>query len=339
MKLKTKYQILLFSAIISVPLLLLSISIFISIIYKTVFKTTNNNIPFHESFAYPTMLITFFLSLLLLALLFSKSINSLLHKINILNQTIGHLASDKRIPDKLEVKSDDEIGKLIKSVNLLIERTTYRELELKQQKELKKELLNKLKHDINTPLTAVRLQLFYLEEKLHDQTPILESLYQQIQYISELSNELNLYSTDMLENSYIVNEEVNLNDLLDSMVKKWSYLYSIHDVDLVYKPADKDLIWKSNALWIQRLFDNIFQNTLKHSKATQLDVFIKNHVVFFSDNGIGFDVNRKSDGLGLKIIEDICRMLYLRNTVRSDKNGTVFCFEVNGLEELPIKTI
>ncbi len=219
MKLKKKYQLLLFIAVISVPFILLLISILMSVIYDLAFKTKNNDIPFHESFAYPTMLGVFILSLLLLAFLFSKSINSLLNKINLLNETIRNLASDEEVPNKLEIKSNDEIGNLTKSVNLLIERTTYRELELKQQVEMKKELLNKLRHDINTPLTAVRLQLFYLEGQYTDQAPLLQSLYQQIDYISELTNEYNIQSTDALDNSYILNDEVNMNDLLEMMVK------------------------------------------------------------------------------------------------------------------------
>lgn len=329
MKLKKKYQLLLFSAVISVPFLLLLISISMSVIYNFAFKTKNNNIPFHKSFAYPTMLVVFFLSLLLLAFLFSKSINSLLNKINILNKTIRNLASDEKIPNKLDIKNDDEIGELIKSVNLLIERTTYRELELKQQEEMKKELLNKLRHDINTPLTAVRLQLFYLEGQYDEQAPILESLYQQIQYIAELTNEFNLQSTDKLESSYVLNHEVNIHDLLEAMVKKWDYLYSIHDVELIYNPIHKDLIWTSNDLWIQRLFDNIFQNTLKHSKAKKLEITIENHVVSIKDNGIGFDMNGKSAGLGLKIIQDISRMLNIKYTLQSDGNGTIFYFTAN----------
>lgn len=123
------------------------------------------------------------------------------------------------MPDKIEVKRADEIGELIKSVNLLIERTTYRELELRQQEEIKKELLQKLRHDINTPLTALRLHLFYLEDQCHGQA-VFESLYQQIEYISELTNEFNLYSAETLESSYIVNEEVRLNELLETAVKK-----------------------------------------------------------------------------------------------------------------------
>lgn len=326
MKLKKKYQLLLFSAVISVPFLLLLISISMSVIYNLAFKTKNNNIPFHESFAYPTMLGVFFLSLLLLAFLFSKSINSLLNKINILNKTIRNLASDEKVPNKLDVKNDDEIGELVRAVNLLIERTTYRELELKQQEEIKKELLNKLRHDINTPLTAVRLQLFYLEGQYNDQAPILESLYQQIQYIAELTNEFNLQSTDTLESSYVLNHEVNIHDLLEDMVKKWDYLYSIHDIELIYNSINKDLIWTSNDLWIQRLFDNIFQNTLKHSKAKKLEITIENKVVSIKDNGIGFDMNRKRAGLGLKIIQDISRMLNIKYTLQSSEDGTIFYF-------------
>lgn len=332
MNLKKKYQVLLFSAIISVPVVLLVISILMSIIYESTFKMKNKGIPFHESFAYPTMLVVFFLSLLLLAFLFSKSINSLLNKINILDKTIRNLASDEKIPNTLDVKKNDEIGELIKSVNILIERTTYRELELKQQKEVQKELLNKLRHDINTPLTAVRLQLFYLEGQYTDQAPILDSLYKQIQYIADLTNEFNIQNTNTLENSYIINDEVNLNDLVETMFKKWGYLYSTHDIELIYKPKNKGLIWLSNDLWIQRLFDNIFQNTLKHANATKLEISIENDVVTIRDNGNGFDIHSTSEGLGLKIIEDIARILNITYTLDSNESGTVYCFTSNKID-------
>ncbi|WP_313890964.1 HAMP domain-containing sensor histidine kinase [Psychrobacillus sp.] len=324
MKLKRKYQLLLFSAIVSVPLLLLFISILIAAIYDFAFKTNNNGVPFHESFAYPTMLAVFLISLVLLALFFSKSINSLLNKINMLNHTIRNLASDEKTPNKLDVQREDELGELIKSVNLLIERTTYRELELKQQEEMQKEIFHKLRHDINTPLTALKLQLFYLEDNSNNHTFILESLDQQVQYIADLTSEFNLQPTASLENSYILTNEVNMNDLLEMMVKKWGYLYSVQNVELIYACSQKDMVWTSNALWLQRLFDNIFQNTLKHSKAKRMEITIDSGVVKFRDNGIGFDTNRKHAGLGLKIIEDTARILNLECTMHSDKNGTLF---------------
>ncbi|MFF2857209.1 ATP-binding protein [Peribacillus sp. NPDC058002] len=326
MKLKKKYQLLLFIAVISVPFILLLNSILMSVIYDLAFKTKNDDIPFHQSFAYPTMLGVFILTLLLLAFLFSKSINSLLNKINILNETIRNLASDKEIPNILEIKSNDEIGKLTKSVNLLIERTTFRELELKQQEEMKKELLNKLRHDINTPLTAIRLQLFYLEGQYTDQVPLLQSLYQQIDYISELTNEYKIQSTDALDNSYILNDEVNMHDLIEMMVKKWGYLYNMHGIELIYHPLHGKLEWISNDLWLQRLFDNVFQNVLNHSRADKLVITIENNGISIKDNGIGFDIDSNSKGLGLKIIEDIAKTLHIKYNLQSNESGTSFCF-------------
>lgn len=327
MKLKSKYRLLLFSAIISVPLLILVISVFMSVFYNIVSK--NSNIPFHESYAYPSMLIVFVFSFFILAFLFSKSINSLLNKVNLLNQAIRKLASDdKIIPNKMEVSGEDEIGELIRSVNLLIERTTFRELELKQQEEIKQELLTRLRHDINTPLTAMRLQLFYLEEEFKDQSSILESLTNQIQYIAGLTNEFNLQSTDTLESSYVVKDEVNINTLLETMVNKWNYLYSIHDIQLIYKQLDEDLVWISNGLWLQRLFDNIFQNSLRHSKASKFEVSIENRVVIIRDNGVGFNMTDKGMGLGLKIIDDIARILNIKYTLESNNNGTFFSFTI-----------
>ncbi|MGE8005027.1 histidine kinase dimerization/phospho-acceptor domain-containing protein [Lysinibacillus sp. NPDC093216] len=329
MTLKTKYRLLLFTAIVSVPIVLLGISVSMSIIYEFAFKTRNKGTPFHESFAYPTMLIVFFLSLCLLAFLFSKSINSLLAKINMLNKTIRDLASNESTPSTLEAGSEDEIGQLIQSVNILIERTTYRELELKQQQEQQKELLQKLRHDINTPLTALRLQLFYLEDYYKEQPKLVESLNEQIQYIASLTNEFNLQSLDDIENSYIVTEQVQLAILLETMIKKWSYLYRMHNIELIYHPEDTHLAWTSNELWLQRMFDNVFQNTLKHSNATKLEITITDSMIFMIDNGIGFEQNRLSGGLGLKIIDDIARILQVSYSLHSTEEGTSFCFSIS----------
>lgn len=323
MTLKHKYQLLLFSVVISVPLSLIVINFIMMGIYHIAYGS--KNVLFHESFAYTAMMVLFGLSFFLLAFVFSKSINSLLTKINLLNRTIRDLASNEQLPSKLEVKQEDELGELIKSVNLLIDRTAYRELELQQQEEIKKELLQKLRHDINTPLTAVRLQLFYLENQFAGQVSLFESLYGQIDYIAELTNEFTVQSGETLEDSYLVQTEVAVSDLLATMVTKWSYLYSVEEIALCYHPKNNVLLWKSNNLWLQRLFDNIFQNALKHSQATKLEVTIEDNMVTIQDNGIGFDLGRPANGMGLKIIKDIAQLLQLDYKVQSCEKGTLFC--------------
>lgn len=324
MKLKKKYQITLFTVIISVPVSVLLINFIMLEVYKIASKIRGTHSPFYKSFAYPTMLVLFVISFFLLSLIFSKTIHSLLKKINTLNQTIWGLASNEKVPNKIEITGKDEMGELTNSVNLLIERTAYREMELKQQEEIQREYLNKLRHDISNPLTAIRLQLFYLEEQ--ETSLSFESLYQQIQYISDLTNEFNLNHIDPMEASYIMMSEVNVSDLLSGMVKKWDYLYSINGIKLNYLSLDEELVWISNNLWLQRLYDNVFQNTLKHSKASTLEIIIQEGVVMMKDNGQGFNYHDDHKGLGLKIIEDLSGLLNIKYSLLSTARGTEFTF-------------
>lgn len=130
MKLKKKYILILIAVMCSMPISTLLINVIVVKVYKVISASESEQIPFHESLAYPMMYVLFGLSFFLLAFVFSKSIHSLLNKITILNKTIKNLAENESIPETVDIQSDDEIGELIKSVNLLIERTTYREMVL-----------------------------------------------------------------------------------------------------------------------------------------------------------------------------------------------------------------
>jgi len=77
------------------------------------------------------------------------------------------------------------------------------------------------------------------------------------------------------------------------------------------------------------MFDNVFQNTLKHSKATKLEITMKDNQIFMMDNGIGFEQNRVNGGLGLKIVDDIARFLQVSYSLHSDEEGTSFCFSIS----------
>nr|WP_039076002.1 hypothetical protein [Bacillus sp. MSP13] len=57
-----------------------------------------------------------------------------------------------------------------------------------------------------------------------------------------------------------------------------------------------------------------------------MEFMIGNGTVSIRDDGIGFDQNENSEGLGLKIIEDICRLLAMTYELQTNENGTGFLF-------------
>ncbi len=72
----------------------------------------------------------------------------------------------------------------------------------------------------------------------------------------------------------------------------------------------------------------ILRNTLKHAKATKVDIEIEidNELIFrYRDNGIGFDTAKGYEGIGLKNIEARVAKLKGAVSVESSQNqGTSY---------------
>lgn len=82
-----------------------------------------------------------------------------------------------------------------------------------------------------------------------------------------------------------------------------------------------------------KVIQELLSNTLKHAQATeihiQLSQFDDEIQLIFEDNGIGFDVNKISRGLGLNSIQKRIAKMQGGLTIDShEKSGTTFIFEI-----------
>ncbi len=85
------------------------------------------------------------------------------------------------------------------------------------------------------------------------------------------------------------------------------------------------------ALQLYRVVQEALNNALKHANATEILIQINaesnNISVLIEDNGIGFDLNRVSDGIGLQNIRKRAEFLQAELSIDSSKEGTsVFLF-------------
>jgi len=75
----------------------------------------------------------------------------------------------------------------------------------------------------------------------------------------------------------------------------------------IYYKADNNISWatipQNIAYQTYRIIQELLSNSIKHSKATHIDIFLtlKDNIlnIEISDNGIGFDKNKKHKGIGL----------------------------------------
>ncbi|MDC1091876.1 ATP-binding protein [Candidatus Pelagibacter sp.] len=175
------------------------------------------------------------------------------------------------------------------------------------------EMLSGISHDLRTPLTRMKLQIAFIEDK-----DLANKLAEDINEMEKMLNEyLQFTSSSYIEK----NEMFNLSELIDQVVNKYNNKNIENDLTpRVYINGRKNLI--------NRCLNNIIDNALKYGGKVKIKLHKKNTNLFISidDDGPGIPNkehenvfkpfykidkgradSKSSVGLGLSIASDIIR--------------------------------
>ena len=218
---------------------------------------------------------------------------------------------------------------------------------LNENKNLKSEMLNQKDdlnayflmwlHQIKTPMTVSKLLLDKPDETTN--TKLKMQLMYIEQYINMAMNYLKMidYSTDMDIT------QVNLDDIIKNLLKKYSLLFIHNHISLEYQSNLTYVV--SDSQWLTILIEQILSNALKYTENGKIAIqYLEGkHALEIRDTGIGirsedipkiFDrgysgfngrMNEKSSGLGLYLARKISERLNIQIEVESKlSKGSVF---------------
>ena len=218
---------------------------------------------------------------------------------------------------------------------------------LNENRNLKSEMLNQKDdlnayflmwlHQIKTPMTVSKLLLEKPDETTN--TKLKMQLMYIEQYISMAMNYLKMidHSTDMDIT------QVNLDDIIKNLLKKYSLLFIHNHISLEYQSNLAYVI--SDSQWLTILIEQILSNALKYTENGKIAIqyLEEKHALEIRDTGIGirsedipkiFDrgysgfngrMNEKSSGLGLYLARKISERLNIQIEVESKlSKGSVF---------------
>jgi len=220
--------------------------------------------------------------------------------------------------------------------NIQIENKALRNKMIEERNDLEEYFLLWI-HQIKTPITVCNLILGKPDADYR--------LKEQIFYIEEYTNMAMNYlklkdrSTDM--DIY----EVDLDEVLNSVIKKYSLIFIEKKIKLEYIKTGERVV--SDAKWLSILLEQIISNALKYTKHGSISIFYDKELSKLSikDTGIGipskdikkiFDrgysgfngrINEKSSGLGLYMVGKTAEILNIEIEVKSELNaGSEFSF-------------
>jgi signal transduction histidine kinase len=207
-----------------------------------------------------------------------------------------------------EIGSKDEIGVLIKTFNTLLEKTF---IASKSQKQF----IENASHELNTPLTSLRLQIEQLLKKDDINKETLESIQEDVNEIQSTIEALMALET--VTKNDISDEKVNVNTIVEEVINNSDIQFISNETITVF----------SNSKILKVMLNNLIGNAEKFKEKEiriTLDRINKKPSLVVEDDGVGinpenYDLifnpfwqedesrtrNKGGKGLGLSIVKNI----------------------------------
>ena len=186
-------------------------------------------------------------------------------------------------------------------------------------------------HDLNTPVSAMKLNLTILQKNhtCKELKPFVR-LEKSVESIVELQKSL----TVLLENKTFQITSFDLCQVLFDVIE----LHKNNTKGVVFYITCKEFVIDSNKEALRQILDNLIANAVVYNKPNgYVKVFVKNKTLYIEDSGIGIEKptmifqrnysEQNSSGLGLDIVKRLCEATNIKISATSDTNGTTFLLE------------
>jgi len=188
-------------------------------------------------------------------------------------------------------------------------------------------------HDLNTPVTSIKLNLKLLERIPElKENKILHRLNKSVHTISELHQNL----TILLQEETFQMEYVNLYEIINEIVEIQKGIYP----NIRFIINQENFMVKTNPHAMKQILQNIISNACKYNKK---DGFIKiyndKNSLYIQDSGKGIEEPEKifersysgeqSSGIGLDIVKRLAHAMNIQIAVKSEvSKGTTFILTI-----------
>lgn len=158
----------------------------------------------------------------------------------------------------LPVTSDDELGKMSTAFNRMTNA-------LQTQRDLRRRLIDDLAHELNTPLSVIRLEAQGLRDGLQEPEQAAERIIEEVTMLRNLVRDLSwLAETDSGE-LRLSRESCSVSDLLGAEVRRWQPQARMRRIglSLQMRPGLPDV--ELDRMRISQALGNVLHNALQHT--------------------------------------------------------------------------
>ena len=183
-------------------------------------------------------------------------------------------------------------------------------------------------HDLNTPVTAMQLNMKILEK---NGICVENKAFNRLKKSVESILELHISLKTLLENKTFQLRKINLCNLINDVIELHQINYK--NLNFIVKCTDFEV--NANEHAIKQILHNLISNACKYNRDNgYIKIYTKDNTLYIEDSGIGIKnpeliFNREystqnSSGLGLDIVKRLCDAMNIDIKVVSNLDGSCF---------------
>ncbi|HFK1762791.1 histidine kinase [Bacillus wiedmannii] len=253
--------------------------------------------------------ITIFLIIVLVWIL-STTITRPLKELSEVAEDISNLKFERA-----KVKTNDEIGELANSINVMSDKLHEAHEDLTDRNEHLKRFMGDVTHELKTPIALVKAYSMGIKDGLDDGTYI-DTIIKQTDHISNLIEELLRFAK--LERDVLQKEQFPIVSLVQSILDKHKIELESKEIDLHVNYNVGDAIIYADINKMRMVFQNLISNAIKYTANQHIKITLeeRNDSVYFQiQNGMNVE--------HMKDIDKIWEPFYVLESSRSkDHSGT-----------------
>ncbi|MCU5376367.1 HAMP domain-containing histidine kinase [Bacillus cereus] len=262
-----------------------------------------------NSFYFYIFGITIFLIIVLVWIL-STTITRPLKELSNVAEDISNLKFERA-----KVKTNDEIGDLANSINIMSEKLNEAHEDLTDRNEHLKRFMGDVTHELKTPIALVKAYSMGIKDGLDDGTYI-DTIIKQTDHISNLIEELLRFSK--LERDVLQKEQFSIVSLVQSILDKHKIELESKEIDLHVNYNVGDAIIYADINKMRMVFQNLISNAIKYTANQHIKITLEDR----SEN-IYFQIQNGMNAEQMKDIDKIWEPFYVLESSRSkDHSGT-----------------
>ncbi|EDX65795.1 two-component sensor histidine kinase [Bacillus cereus] len=262
-----------------------------------------------NSFYLFILVITIFLIIVLVWIL-SKTITTPLKELSDVAEDISRLQFKKT-----KVKTNDEIGDLATSINIMSEKLQEAHQDLTDRNEHLKRFMGDVTHELKTPIALVKAYSMGIKDGLDDGTYI-DTIIKQSDHISNLIEELLRFSK--LERDVLQKEEFSIKSLVQSILDKHKIELESKEINLQVNYNVGDAIVYADVNKMKMVFQNLISNAIKYTSNQNIKITLEDR-----NESVYFQIQNGMNAEHMKDINKIWEPFYVLESSRSkDHSGT-----------------